>query len=437
MPEAFVLRGARLIDPASGRDETADVRIEGGLVAAVGRAAADDAEDIDCDGLVLAPGFVDLHAHLREPGREDAETVASGSRAAARGGYTAVCPMANTDPVADSAGIVEQVAALGRAAGLCDVYPVGAITAGLAGETLAEMGEMFWSAARVNFFSDDGRCVQSAALMRRALEYARTFDAIVANHAEEATLAGGGHMNEGEVSSVLGIRGIPAEAEETIVARDLALARLSGGRLHVPHVSTAGTVELVRQAKARGVRVTAEATPHHLALTDDLVASFDPVFKVAPPLRTREDLEALRAGLADGTIDCVATDHAPHPQEDKEREFDLAPCGMLNLETALGVLVTEVVEPGILDLPRLVEAMSVAPARIRGLDGHGGPVVPGAPANLVAFDVAATWVVRPGSLASRSRNTPYAGRALRGAVVHTIHRGRFTVRDGRDADGQG
>jgi dihydroorotase len=307
---------------------------------------------------------------------------------------------------------------------------------GLQGEQLAEIGEMATSNARVNFFSDDGKCVQSAGLMRRALEYARAFDAVIANHAEEGALANGGHMNEGEVSSILGIVGIPAEAEEVIVARDLALAKLTGARLHVPHVSTAGTVELIRAAKARGVRVTAEVTPHHLSLTDDLVSGYDPVYKVAPPLRTRDDVDAVRRALADGTIDCVATDHAPHPPEDKEREFDLAPCGMLNLETALGVLITDLVDVGIIDWMRLVEAMSTAPARARSLSGHGGPIAPGAPANLVAFDPMATWLVVPEQLASKSRNTPFAGRTLKGKVVHTMLRGRFTVREGRDADGQ-
>ena len=432
MSKAFILKGARVIDPGSSRDGTADVRVDDGVVTEVGRIGSNSAEVIDCDGLVLAPAFVDLHTHLREPGREDAETVATGTRAAARGGYTAVCPMANTDPVADSAGIVEQVVALGRAAGLADVYPVGAITVDLGGERLAEMGEMAASTARVNFFSDDGRCVNDAGLMRRAMEYARTFDAIICNHAEEGALAAGGHMNEGEMSSLLGIRGIPAEAEEVVVARDLALARLTGVRLHVPHVSTAGSVALIRAAKAAGARVTAEVTPHHLSLTDEVVATYDPVYKVAPPLRTREDVEALRAALADGTIDCVATDHAPHPQEDKEREFDHAPCGMLNLETALGVVLTDTQLP----LARVVEAMSTAPARARGLDGHGGPIEPGQPANLVVFDPSATWTVEPAALASKSRNTPFAGRSLTGTVVHTIYRGRFTVRDKEDIDGQ-
>jgi dihydroorotase len=426
LSDAVIFKGARVVDPARGFDGTADVRVEDGVVTHAGRVSANHAEVVDCDGLVLAPGFVDLHTHLREPGREDAETVETGTRAAALGGFVAVCPMANTDPVADSAAVVEQVAALGRAAGYADVYPVGAITAGLRGERLAEMGEMANSVARVNFFSDDGKCVQSAGMMRRALEYARTFDAVVANHAEEGALADGGQMNEGEMSSLLGLRGIPAEAEEIVIARDLALARLTGSRLHVPHVSTAGSVELIRAAKARGVRVTAEVTPHHLALTDDLVAGYDPVFKVAPPLRTREDVEALRAALADGTIDCVATDHAPHAPEDKEREFDLAPCGMLNLETALAVVLTETDMP----LLRVVEAMSAAPARVRALDGHGGPIEPGARANLVVFDPAATWTVDERALASKSRNTPFAGRELRGRVLHTMYRGRFTIREG-------
>jgi dihydroorotase len=345
--------------------------------------------------------------------------------------------MANTDPVADSAGIVEQVAALGRAAGLVDVYPVGAITVGLAGDRLAELGEMASSAARVNFFSDDGKCVNDAGLMRRALEYARAFDAVIANHAEERSLADGGQMNEGEISSILGLRGIPSEAEDVIVARDLALARLTGARLHVPHVSTAGSVELVRAAKARGVRVTAEATPHHLSLTDEVVSGYDPVYKVAPPLRSRRDVEALRAALADGTVDCVATDHAPHAAEEKEREFDAAPCGMTGLETALGVLIAELVVPGIVSLTALIDRMSCTPARVRGLAGHGGPIEPGAPASLVAFDPEARWTYNPTTGASRSTNSPFAGRELQGRVLHTIYRGKLTVRDGRLANGKG
>lgn len=430
MGESLLVKGGRLVDPAAGRDAILDVRIERGRVAEVAPSiAADGARVVDAAGLVVAPGFVDLHTHLREPGREDAETIESGSRAATLGGYTAISAMANTDPVADSAGIVEQVANLGRAAGLCDVLAVGAITAGLEGKRLAELGEMAASAARVSFFSDDGRCVADAGLMRRALEYAKTFDAVVANHAEEPALAGDWQMNEGEVSALLGMPGLPAEAEEIVVARDIALARLTGGRLHIPHVSTAGTVALVREAKARGIAVTAEVTPHHLCLTDDAVRSFDPVYKVAPPLRTKADVEAVRDALADGTIDCVATDHAPHTLESKDVEFEAAPCGMIGLETALGVVLTETG----LDLGRLVERMSVTPARIRRLAGHGGPIAEGAPANIVIFDPEARWTVDPARMASRSRNTPFAGRTLTGRVTHTVYRGRLVVEDGAPA----
>ncbi|MEX2554129.1 MAG: dihydroorotase [Actinomycetota bacterium] len=415
-----------------------DVRIEKGLVAEVRSSLPENgATVVDCTGLVVAPALVDLHTHLREPGREDAETIESGSRAGALGGYGALCAMANTTPVADSAAVVEQVFNIGRAVGLVDVFPVGAITVDLEGEKLAEIGEMHASKAQVNFFSDDGKCVQDSGLMRRALEYAKAFDAIIANHAEDRGLAEGGSMNEGEVSGILGIPGVPDEAEELIIARDLALTKLTGSRLHVPHVSTAGSVELIRVAKRAGVRVTAEVTPHHLSLTDTLVASFDPVFKVAPPLRTRADIEVLSAGLADGTIDCVATDHAPHAQEDKEKEFDKAPPGMLGLETALAVLITELVVPGRLTVSELVDRMSTAPARIRGLDGHGGPVAAGAPGTLVVFDLEARWVVEPARLASLSDNTPFAGRELQGKVVHTMLRGKFTVRDGEVVHGQG
>ncbi len=436
--KAILLKGGRLVDPASGTDGTLDLRIEKGLVAEVGSSLSEDgATVVDCTGLVVAPALVDLHTHLREPGREDAETIESGSRAGALGGYGALCAMANTTPVADSAAVVEQVFNIGRAVGLVDVFPVGAITAGLEGENLAEIGEMHSSKAQVNFFSDDGKCVQDSGLMRRALEYAKAFDAIIANHAEDRGLAEGGAMNEGEVSGILGIPGVPDEAEELIIARDLALTKLTGSRLHVPHVSTAGSVELIRVAKRDGVRVTAEVTPHHLSLTDSLVASFDPVFKVAPPLRTRADIEALSAGLADGTIDCVATDHAPHAQEDKEKEFDKAPPGMLGLETALAVLITELVVPGRLSLSDLIDRMSTAPARIRALEGHGGPVAAGAPATLVVFDPEVRWVVEPARLASLSDNTPFAGRELRGKVVHTMLRGKFTVRDGEVVHGQG
>lgn len=425
--------GARVVDPATGLDEVANVTVAEGLVTGLGTQV--EGRRVDADGLVLAPGLVDLHVHLREPGREDAETVASGTAAAALGGYTAVCPMANTSPVTDHAGVVEQVLRLARDAGHCDVFPVGAVTKGLAGEELAEIGAM--AAVGVRCFSDDGRPVQSARVLRRALAYARTWDAILCNHAEEATLTEDAQMNEGDLSSVLGLEGWPREAEEVMVARDLVLAAGLGARLHVPHVSTGGTVDLIRGAKARGARVTAEATPHHLALAEDLVETYDPVYKVNPPLRTKDDVQAIREGLADGTIDAIATDHAPHPPEEKEQEWDQAPCGMTGLETALAVTLTELVRPGVLTLLQAVACLSTKPARSRDIAGHGGPIAPGAPANLVLFDPAAVWTVDPTATASRSRNTPFAGRRLTGRVVHTLLRGAPTVTDGRLAGERG
>jgi dihydroorotase len=418
--------GVRLVDPAREADEVANVTVDGELVTAVGDQR--DGTVVDGDGLVLAPGFVDLHVHLREPGREDAETVASGTAAAAAGGYTAVCPMANTDPVCDHAGVVEQVLRLAREAGHADVYPVGAVTRGLAGAELAEIGAM--AAVGVRCFSDDGKPIASARVMRRALEYVRTWDAIICNHAEEPSLTAGAQMHEGALSSVLGLAGWPAEAEEVMVARDLLLAHSLGARLHVPHVSTAGAVDLIRAAKARGTRVTAEAAPHHFTLTEEVVATYDPVYKVNPPLRSKEDVEGVREGLADGTIDAIATDHAPHPPEEKEQEWAYAPPGMVGLETALATTLTELVEPGVLSLLDALRALSTGPARSRDIAGHGGPVEPGAPANLVLFDPAAAWTVDPLAFVSRSRNTPLAGRKLHGKVVHTLLRGRFTVRDG-------
>jgi dihydroorotase len=427
-----LLRGGRLVDPASGHDGVADVLLDGALVAEVGPGLeAAGAREVDCGGLVICPGLVDLHVHLREPGREDAETIETGSRAAALGGYTAVCPMPNTDPVADNAGVVEMVAARGREVGLVDVFPVGAVTVGRRGGELAELGAMARSAAAVDCFSDDGNPIREARLLRLALEYARAFDAVVADHAEDASLTDGAQMHEGEVSAMLGLAGWPAAAEEMVVARDLLLAELTGGRLHLCHLSTGGAVELVRAAKARGVRVTAEAAPHHFTLTDDAVRSYDPVFKVNPPLREKADLEAVRQGLADGTIDAIATDHAPHAREDKEVEWPAAPPGMLGLETALGLALTELVGPGYLELPAAVERLTAGPARCRRLPGHGGPVTPGAPANLTVLDPAARWTVDRAKLASRARNTPFHGRELTGRVVHTLLRGAFTVRDGK------
>lgn len=428
MPERLWVRGARIVDPAAGRDEAGDLLIEDGRIASADAATA-GATKLDADGLVLAPGLVDLHTHLRQPGREDKETVESGCRAAALGGFTAVSPMANTDPVADAAAVIHEVRDLGARAGLCDVFPVGAITRGLEGEAMAELGEMV--EAGVRMFSDDGRCVPNARMLRNVLTYARAFEGVViAEHCEDATLAEGGQMHEGYHSTSLGLAGQPREAEEVIVARDLAVTRLTGGRLHVCHLSSAGSVEMVRRAKAEGLRVTAEVTPHHLVFTDGDLVTYDTNFKVNPPLRSPEDREALRAGLADGTIDAVATDHAPHAVEDKEVEFDLAPPGTIGLETGLAAVLTHLVAPGAMSLGRAIEAMSTSPARILGATEHGGPIEPGRPAHLVVFDPGAEWVVEP-PFASRSRNSVFLGRALRGGVIHTIYRGALVVADGK------
>ncbi len=393
--------------------------------------APPDAVRIDASGLVALPGLVDLHTHLREPGREDAETIESGSRAAARGGFTAVHAMANTEPVADTAGVVEQVWHLGQTAGYCDVRPVGAVTAGLAGQRLAELGAMADSAARVRVFSDDGVCVSDAVLMRRALEYVKAFDGVVAQHAQEPRLTEDAQMNEGTMSGVLGMQGWPAVAEEAIIARDCLLAGHVGSRLHICHVSTAGSVELIRWAKSKGWNVTAEVTPHHLLLTDELVASYDPIYKVNPPLRTADDVEALRAGLADGTLDCVATDHAPHPTEDKECEWAAAAMGMLGLETALSVFQTTMVDTGRLTWGEVADRMSVRPARIGRISDQGQALETGSPANVVLVDPAATRAVEPADSASLSRNTPFRGMELPGAVVATFLHGRATVLDGK------
>ncbi|MFC6023257.1 dihydroorotase [Plantactinospora solaniradicis] len=442
----YLIRGARVVG-----GEPTDLLVAGGVVTQAGSGLdARGATVVDADGLVALPGLVDLHTHLREPGREDAETVESGSRAAALGGYTAVCAMANTSPVADTAGVVEQVWRLGREAGLVDVQPIGAVTVGLAGERLAELGAMADSAARVRIFSDDGHCVADPRLMRRALEYVKAFDGVIAQHAEEPRLTEGAQMHEGEVSTRLGLTGWPAVAEEAIIARDVLLAEHVGSRLHVCHLSTAGSVEVLRHAKARGVRVTAEVTPHHLLLTDEIVggrrelvspalgdlasgsagttgAGYDPVFKVNPPLRTAADAAALRDALIEGIIDVVATDHAPHALEDKECEWAYARPGMLGLETALSVLLSVLGERW--DL--IAERMSRTPARIAGLVEHGRDPAPGVPANLTLVDPAARRTVDPGELASRSRNTPYAGMTLPGRIVATFLAGEPTVLDGK------
>ncbi|EON23647.1 MULTISPECIES: dihydroorotase [Nocardioides] len=385
------------------------------------------AETVDASGLVALPGLVDLHTHLREPGREDAETILTGSRAAAMGGFTAVLAMANTSPVTDTAEAALRVFDLGREAGLVDVQPVGAVTKGLAGEELAELGLMARSRARVRVFSDDGKCVHDARVMRRALEYVKAFGGVVSQHAQDPTLAGpAACCHEGEISGRLGLPGWPGIAEEVIVARDVMLARHTGSRVHVAHVSTAGSVEVLRWAKAQGIDVTAEVTPHHLILTTDLLEGYDPTYKVNPPLRPAEDVEALRVALADGTIDAVATDHAPHARHDKEHAFVDAAFGMLGLETALAVVRTALPDLAWADVARV---MSTNPARIAGLSDHGSLDV-GTPAHLVLVDPAASVVVDRADSVSLSRNNPWHGRSLTSRVVHTVYGGRFTVRDG-------
>ena len=419
-----MLRGADVVD-AGGR-RRADVVVADGVVRAVGPDAAADApvraRVLDVSGCVVAPGLVDLHAHLRQPGAEEAETVETGGQAAALGGYSAVVAMPNTDPPVDCAAVAKEVLALGRRSPV-EVAVAGAITVGRAGKRLAPMGEL--AALGVRLFTDDGAGVQDGALMRRALDYARGLGVTLAQHCEDVQLAGGGAMHEGAWSSRLGLPGVPVAAEEAMVARDIALVRLTGGRLHFLHLSTAGSVELVRRAKAEGLSVSAEVSPHHLVLTDAACAGYDPIFKVSPPLRADHDVARLRAGLEDGTIDAIATDHAPHAPEAKDLPFDEAPPGMLGLETALAVSLS------VLDLERALACLSWRPAAIAGLAArHGGPVAEGAQANLCVIDPAATWTVDPARLASRSRNTPYAGWTLTGRVRHTIVAGDAVVVDG-------
>lgn len=432
----ILIRGAKVLG-----GEVQDVLIDGETVAATARQGEiglsgtglsdEGAQVIEADGQILLPGLVDLHTHLREPGREDSETVLTGTRAAARGGYTSVFAMANTFPVADTAGVVEQVWRLGREHGYCDVQPIGAVTVGLEGKQLAELGAMHDSAAGVTVFSDDGKCVDDAVIMRRALEYVKAFGGVVAQHAQEPRLTEGAQMNEGVVSAELGLGGWPAVAEESIIARDVLLAEHVGSRVHICHLSTAGSVEIVRWAKSRGIDVTAEVTPHHLLLTDELVRSYNPVYKVNPPLRTEADVMALREALADGTIDIVATDHAPHPHEDKDCEWAAAAMGMVGLETALSVVQQTMVDSGLMNWADVADRMSVKPARIGGAEDHGRPVSAGEPANLTLVDPAYRGPVNPAGFASRSRNTPYEGRELPGRVTHTFLRGRATVVDGK------
>jgi dihydroorotase len=418
----ILIKGATLADGTR-----ADIAIRDGFFV---DAVANGATVIDADGLQALPGLVDLHTHLREPGFEQSETVLTGSRAAAAGGFTAVFAMANTSPVADTAGVVEQVASLGDQHGYVTVRPIGAVTIGLAGERLAEIGAMARSRAAVRVFSDDGKCVHDALLMRRALEYVATFDGVVAQHAQEPRLTEGAQMNEGALASELGLAGWPAVAEEAIIARDVLLAEAVGARLHVCHVSTAGSVEVVRWAKARGIAVTAEVTPHHLLLTEDLASSYDARYKVNPPLRRGEDVAALRAALADGTIDIVATDHAPHPVETKEAAWAEASFGMVGLESALSVVQTAMVETGLLDWAGVARVLSAAPAAIGRLEGYDAAFQVGSPAHLTLVDPSARSTFAVERLKGRSVNSPYLGIELPGRVVATVHRGVPTVLDG-------
>ena len=425
----ILIRGGRVVD--AGGERVADVLVRDGRVAAVGpdAGAGEQGVDVlDASGCIVTPGLVDLHVHLREPGMEEAETIETGARAAALGGFTAVVAMPNTTPALDDPAVVAAVLAAGKD-GACDVASSGCITVARAGDALAPMGELH--AIGVRIFTDDGACVADAGLMRHALDYTRALPgAVLAQHAEDPSLAGSGAMHEGAWSSRLGIPGRPGAAEDVIVARDVVLAELTGARVHFLHVSTANAVEMIRAAKARGVAVTAEAAPHHFTLTDECCASFDPVFKVHPPLRTAADVAAVRAGLADGTIDAIATDHAPHPVHEKEKPFQEAPPGMLGLETSLALTVTELIEPGILTWSQAFALLSWRPAAIAGLADHGQAVAEGAVANLCVVDPAHTWEVDPARLASKARNTPYAGRTLRGKARHTLRAGRAVVVDG-------
>ncbi|ASR36890.1 dihydroorotase [Prauserella marina] len=426
-----VIRGALRY----GEGDPVDVLVADGVIAEIGErgslGAGDAAEVIEADGMVLLPGFVDLHTHLREPGREDTETIESGSAAAAIGGYTAVFAMANTDPVADNAVVVEHVWRRGRETGLVDVHPVGAVTVGLEGKRLAEMGTMAGSAAGVRVFSDDGHCVADPLLMRRALEYSTALGVLVAQHAEEPRLTSGAQAHEGERAARLGYAGWPASAEESIVARDCVLARHAGARLHVCHVSTTGTVDVLGWAKGLGIAVSAEVTPHHLLLTDERLASFDPVNKVNPPLRAEADVERMRVALAEGVIDCVATDHAPHAEQDKDCEWAAARPGMLGLQTALSIVVATMVRTGLLDWRGVARVMSERPAEIAGLPDQGRPLEVGEPANLALVDPDAEWTVHGPELASISANTPYEGMRLPAVVSATLLRGRITAREGK------
>ena len=427
MSSAILIAGGTLPD-----GKKSDLLIKDGKIAEISsKIDAQDARVIDAKKAILLPGLVDLHTHLREPGKEDAETVESGSRAGVKGGFTALSAMANTSPVADTAGVVEQVFRLGQAAGLLDVFPIGAVTRGLEGEHLAEIGAMADSVARVRVFSDDGHCVFDPLVMRRALEYVKKFNGVIAQHAQEPRLTQGSQMNEGIVSSQLGLKGWPAIAEEAIIARDVLLADHVDARLHICHLTTAGGVEIIRWAKARGIRVTAEVTPHHLLLTDELARSYDPIFKVNPPLRTESDVMALREALADGTIDIVATDHAPHPAETKECEWQEASFGMLGLETALSIVNKTMVETGLISWDIVAERMSLAPARIGLYENQGLGLTVGAAAHIAVMDPTSLFRVDRDLVASRSRNTPFHGMELPGQILATIFNGEVVYEGSR------
>lgn len=427
LAQRFLLKGGILPDGTPS-----DLLIVDGVISNISTTISDtDATLFDVTGSILLPGLVDLHTHLRQPGREDAETVMSGSKAGAKGGFTALSAMANTSPVADNAGVVEQVYRLGQEAGLLDVFPIGAVTQGLKGEALSEIGAMADSIARVRVFSDDGHCVFDPLVMRRALEYIKKFGGVIAQHAQEPRLTVGAQMNEGEVSAKLGLKGWPAIAEEAIIARDVLLADHVKSRLHICHVTTAGGVEIIRWAKARGIDVTAEVTPHHLLLSDELARSYDPIFKVNPPLRSEKDIHALREALADGTIDIVATDHAPHSMETKECEWQEAAFGMLGLETALSIVQKTMVDTGLMGWQVVAERLSTSPARIGGYSGQGKNLAIGSDAHVTVINPSRNWIVDRDLVESKSRNTPFHGYELPGVITHTFFKGLPTLVDGR------
>ena len=426
MSNSLLIKGGAILG-----ESVQDILIVDGVISEISPSITTvAAEVIDAAGKIVLPGFVDLHTHLREPGRENSETIATGSLAAARGGFTAVSAMANTLPVADTAAIVEQVHSIGQRVGLVDVFPIGAVTKGLNGHELADLGSMAHSNAQVRVFSDDGNCVSDPLLMRRALEYVKQFDGVVAQHAQDPRLTEDAQMNEGVIASTLGLKGWPAVAEESIIARDILLANMVGARLHICHVTTAGGVEIIRWAKAQGMKVTAEVTPHHLLLTDESAQSYDPIYKVNPPLRTQNDVEALRQGLVDGTIDIIGTDHAPHPVESKECEWQNAAFGMVGLETAFPILYTTLISTGRISWTRAAEVMSTVPAAIAGYERHGRPISVGEPAHLTVIDPKGEFTVDRARLASKSKNTPFHGMKFQGTIVATVFNGHLTHKVG-------